>query len=332
MNLLSEGNSEPRILSARHVIGKSWPEMNKAETTLSCYDNLAPDVGYYNAALGNYAWVTWACAALMVAVICTLYVYTLREVRQHWGKCSSNVAIVVALNPVVAASSLVAIIVPRAFVLCEAVSMQMVMIAMYHFFCMILAECGGPEQLVRMSDNISWKTRVPPCCCLPFCLIPQPLINTRNLSWVRYSILQTTIVHGLSYFLMLVLWAEDVSLYLDSSKFLQPFGGVSTLFGIWGLFVCVKTVETLGFQPGPRFNAIHAVLIVVTLQYQMVKSVTGLFNIPCVLSLHPAVYVNLVQNSIIIVEMLVISLWTYRIYSCEPGKPAVLQDTLVTRG
>ncbi|XP_053608599.1 organic solute transporter alpha-like protein [Plodia interpunctella] len=324
MDLLSEGSSEPRILAARHLSGKTLPETNNAvNTTLSCYNySLTPDVASYVAALGSYAWVTWACAALVLAVICTLYVCTLRAARQHWKMCSSNVAVLVAVYPVVAAASLVAIIVPRACVICEALAQQIVMIALYHFFCMILAECGGQDKLVRMSDETHWQTRVLPCCCWPCCVLPQPLIKARNLTWLRYTILQIPIVQGLIYFVILVLWAEDMSLYLKNYTFIQPLIGFSILFGMWGVIMCVRTVETFGIRPRPRFLAVQLVLLIVKLQYGSVKSVTGYFELPCVMSLHPAVFVNLVQNCVIILEMLVLSLWAQRLYSAAPGKPA----------
>ncbi|XP_013194956.2 organic solute transporter alpha-like protein [Amyelois transitella] len=323
MDLLSEGSSEPRILAARHLSGKTLPETNNAvNTTLLCYDySLQPDVGSYVAALGKYTWVVWSCGALVLAIICLLYAVTLRSARQHWRLCITNIAVLMAVYPIVAAASLVAIIVPRAGVLCEAVAQEAVMLALYHFFCMILAECGGPDKLVRMSDETTrWQTRVLPCCCWPCCVLPRPQIQVRNLTWLRYTILQMPIIQALIYFVILVLWAEDVMLYLKSLMFIQPLIAFSILFGMWGIIMCIRTVETLGIKARPRFLAVQLVLLIVKLQFGMVKTITGFFELPCIMSLHPAVFVNLIQNCVMMLEMLLLCLWAWRLYSLPPGK------------
>lgn len=46
-------------------------------------------------------------------------------------------------------SAFLVLVVPRARILGEAVAQMAVMIAMYHLYCMMIAECGGPENLVR---------------------------------------------------------------------------------------------------------------------------------------------------------------------------------------
>lgn len=50
---------------------------------------------------------------------------------------------------VAASAAFIVIVVPRARLLAEAVSQQAVMVAMYQLFNLLVADCGGVEQLVR---------------------------------------------------------------------------------------------------------------------------------------------------------------------------------------
>ena len=52
-----------------------------------------------------------------------------------------------------AATAFVTLVLPRTRVPCEAIAQEAVMIALYHFFCLVVAECGGSEQFVRSVLN-----------------------------------------------------------------------------------------------------------------------------------------------------------------------------------
>lgn len=51
-------------------------------------------------------------------------------------------------------SAFLVLLVPRARILGEALAQLAVMFAMYHLYCMMIAEGGGPEKLVRW-ENIT---------------------------------------------------------------------------------------------------------------------------------------------------------------------------------
>lgn len=65
-----------------------------------------------------------------------------------------------------AATALITLIVPRSRVPCEAIAQEAVMIALYHFFCLVVAECGGSEQFVRFVFNKSIAVTFVPLCFL----------------------------------------------------------------------------------------------------------------------------------------------------------------------
>ncbi|XP_063894514.1 organic solute transporter alpha-like protein [Helicoverpa armigera] len=342
MNLSGEASSGPRILTARHISAdKSLPESNNAiNTTLLCHSySQHPDFASYFSALHGYAWVLWACSLVVLLAICALYVITLRSALRHWRDKISHVAVLLSIYPIVAATSFVTLIVPRSRVPTEAIAQETVMIALYQLFCLIVAECGGIEQFVRSGGGADLETRVLPCCCWPCCVIPRPKLCKKSLTWLRYLILQVPIVQGVIYFIIIIIWAEDFMLYHRNFGYFQPFVAASILSGMWGVVMTVRAAAGVGHMARPRFFLVQLVLIIVKLQCGLAKSLPDIANLPCVLNLHPAVYVYMIHNIIMMLEMLLLSLWAYRVYSSPPGKDlekvqrnrvvvAVLEDSI----
>ncbi|VVC95392.1 unnamed protein product [Leptidea sinapis] len=340
--LASESSSSSRILTARHVSAEiRHPEVNNAVNTTSallCHSySVLPDFGSYYTALNTYALVTWICGFFVLAALCILYGVTLRSALKHWPKTKVNLAVVLAVYPIVAAAGLLTLIVPRARILSEAIAQETVMVAMYHLYFMIIAECGGPDQLISRSSGSLMETRVLPCCCWPCCLLPRPQVQKKCLTRLRYLILQMPIVQALIYIIVLVLWAEDVELYRNNFILIQPFIAVSILSGIWGMMICIRAAEAIGTRPRARFLALQLVLLIVKLQYGIAKALPELFQFSCIVALNPSVFVHMIQNMIMMAEMLLLSLWAWRLYSVQPEKStekvpqvviAVLEDSL----
>ncbi|XP_068630195.1 organic solute transporter alpha-like protein [Battus philenor] len=323
MNLLSEESSGVRILAARHVsTDKTLPETNNAlNTTLLCHNfTLEPDFNSYLTALQPYAWILWSSGLVVLILLWILYAVTLRSALKKWRESSTNIATVLSVYPLVASAAYIAIVVPRATLVAEAIAQEVVMVAMYQFYHLIVAECGGVSQFIRSAADKRLETRVMPCCCWPCCFIPRPQINKRSLSCLRYLVLQIPIIQAVLYVIILVLWAEDMMMYRRALVFIQCFVGVSILSGIWGVIMCVRAAESIGFVFRPRFFALQLVLIIVKLQYSLAKMISDFVTLPCVMSLHPAVLVNLTQNTVTIFEMLLLSIWAWRLYGRKEDK------------
>lgn len=75
---------------------------------------------------------------------------------------------------VVALVTYLAILVPRAHLLAEAITQGIFMAAMYQLFCLFVAYCGGEAEFIRKVKPVSVNMRVGPCCCWPCCCcLPQ---------------------------------------------------------------------------------------------------------------------------------------------------------------
>lgn len=327
MDLLSEGSSGSRVILARHIsAGKSLPESNnEINSTLLChtYSNY-PDFGTYYSALNPYVWALWSCGLVILITICILYCITIRSAMKHWREFIGHVAVILSVYPIVSSMAFISIIVPRFRIPGEAIAQQIVTIALYQFFRLIIAECGGVEQLVRSTSDVNLETRVPPCCCWPCCIIPRPKIRKETLTWLNYLVLQMPIIQAIIYIMILAVWAEDFDLYSRNFIYFQPFVAASILPAMWGVIMCVRTVSTIGYNPRQRFLTVQLVLIIVKLQVGLTKSLAEVINVPCLVKLHPVVFASMIQNCIMMVEMLIISICAWRLYRTPPGK--VLND------
>ncbi|XP_041981450.1 organic solute transporter alpha-like protein [Aricia agestis] len=329
MDLMSEP-SNGRVLTARHISGKSLPEENSINATFICNSHdIQPDFFTYLAGLQPYAWVIWSCGGMAVLAICVMYVVTLRAALRIWRDSALSVAIVLSVYPLVAALALLVTILPRTRILCEAISQEIVMVALYHFFNLVIAECGGVNQLIARSAGAQLETRTLPCCCWPCCILPRPQVHKKSLTWMRYLVLQVPIIQGILFFIVLVLRAEAMELYSRSMVYIQPFVAASILSGVWGIIMSLKAAESVGLSPRARFLVLQLVLIIVKLQFGIAKSLPGMVSMPCIMAMNPSVFVNLVQNIVTIFEMLLLSLCAWRLYKIPPTKNVEKMNRIV---
>ncbi|GBP71993.1 Organic solute transporter subunit alpha [Eumeta japonica] len=192
----------------------------------------------------------------------------------------------------VACASYVWLVVPRSGPLAEALAQFAVMMAMYRLQRIIIADCGGDDELVNRAAKGRLETRLPPCCCLPCCVVPRPEINKRILNRLRLMVLQMPIVQALIYIALLVLWAEDQNLYYDNYNYFVPVVIASILSGIWGMTMSVRAAETVGVKSKAKFLTIQLTLIVVKLQGGIFRAVPKMLHLPCNPPLTPPVYMN----------------------------------------
>lgn len=322
MDLISESTSGGRVLIARHVGPEkaSLDDTDAINTTALCNSPDLPDVCSYIAGLQFYGTVLWACGAIALLATIALFCVTLKTSIRHRPTLVTQTVFILAVYPVVAILSFVAMVVPRARLISEALAQQTVMLAMFQLFLFIIGDCGGSEQLVRRAEGAKLETRVLPCCCWPCCVIPRPLLHKKRLFTLRLLVLQMPIVQAILYVIILMLWAEDPWLYHNNFIYLQPVIATSILFGVWGIVMCVRAAESAGLKPRGKFLALQLVLLIVKVQGGTVNFLPKLFYLPCHPPLTPTVYVNLVHNGLVVLEMLLLSIWAWRLYSVPPSK------------
>lgn len=111
---------------------------------------------------------------------------------------------------------------------------------------------------------------------------------------LRVLVLQLPVVQGLLYMVLLVMWAEEESLYEVNYMYLQPVVVVSILTGIWGLLMTIKMLSTVlsGHLVLGKFVALQAVLLLAKFQGLAARALAWYNVLPCNPPLTPAVYAN----------------------------------------
>ncbi|PSN40577.1 hypothetical protein C0J52_10779 [Blattella germanica] len=256
------------------------------------------------------------------AVLFTLFLYidTLRHImRQAPPLVKTHSALVLSVYPVVAMATYCAIVVPRAQLLAEAVTQGVFMAALYQLFCLLVAYCGGEAELIRRVKPNALNPRVGPCCCFPCCCLPFMTVDKKHVRYLRLLVLQLPIVQGLVYMVLLVMWAEEESLYEVNYMYLQPVVILSILFGVWGMSMCIKMLcEILpDHQLQAKFMVLQVVLLLAKFQALIARIVVWCGLIRCEPPITPAVYANLIYNSTMLGEMVVLGILARMLYKKE---------------
>ena len=111
---------------------------------------------------------------------------------------------------------------------------------------------------------------------------------------LRLLVLQLPVVQGMVYMVLLVMWAEEESLYQVNYMYLQPIVVLSILTGVWGLLMTIKMLSTvlakhllLG-----KFVCLQAVLLLAKFQGLGARAIAWYDVLPCNPPLTPTVYAN----------------------------------------
>ncbi|KAK9731226.1 Organic solute transporter Ostalpha [Popillia japonica] len=277
-----------------------------------------PSSSEYLSAINIYGITLFSLGALAVLVILFMFLDTLKYIMKHSSpRVKTYSAFVIGVYPIVALSTYVAILVPRAHLLAEAITQGTFMAAMYQLFCLFVAYCGGEAELIRKVKPDSLNPRVGPCCCLPCCCcLPSLSINKNRVRYLRLLVLQLPVVQGLVYATLLVLWAERESLYQVNYMYFQPLIIMSILFGVWGMTMTINLLKDVldKHSMQGKFLVLQLVLLFAKLQALLTRIAVWVGLMPCKPPITPMVYGNLVHNTLMLAEMVLLSFIARKLY------------------
>ncbi|KAK6642054.1 hypothetical protein RUM44_013777 [Polyplax serrata] len=264
--------------------------------------------------------VLFTFGGLAVIITVLLFTDTLRHIIKNAPRAvKTHSAFVLSVYPVVAIATYCAVIVPRAQLLAEAVTQGMFMACLYQLYCLLVAYCGGEAELITSVKPKSLNMKVPPCCCYPCCLLPQLTVTKKHLMFLRLSVLQLPVIQGLLYMVLLVMWADEESLYNVNYMYFQPIVITSILFGVWGIIMTMKMLaEPLkDYLPQGKFIVLQLVLLFAKFQGIIAKVVVWTGGVTCKPPITASVYTNLVYNSVMLTEMVILGFFARLLYKRE---------------
>ncbi|XP_018568730.1 organic solute transporter alpha-like protein isoform X2 [Anoplophora glabripennis] len=225
------------------------------------------------------------------------------------SRVKAHTAFVIGVYPVTSLATYFAILVPRAHLLAEAITQGMFMAGMYQLFCLFVAYCGGEAELVKKVKPDQLSLKVGPCCCWPCCIIlPTFSVTKKTVRTLRLLVLQLPLVQGLVYLILLVMWAERESLYQINYMYIQPIIITSILIGVWSMAMTINLLKISCekyFLIG-KFLVLQMVLIFAKLQGLSTRALVWFHVLPCRPPITPQVYANLLHNSLMLLEMVLL--------------------------
>ncbi|XP_045480469.1 organic solute transporter alpha-like protein isoform X2 [Harmonia axyridis] len=237
------------------------------------------------------------------------------------SRVKAHSAFITGVYPVISVATFFVILVPRAHLLAEALTQGMFMFGMYQLWCLFVSYCGGEAELVQKLKPGTLTLKVGPCCCWPCCFcLPTLNVEKKTLHYLRILVLQLPIVQGFVYMILLVMWAERESLYQVNYMYLQPIIIVSILMGIWGMLMTINILKNVledEFKLTQKFLVLQLVLICAKLQGLITRALVWTDVLPCKPPITPTVYGNLIHNTLMIVEMVLLSFVANKLYKRE---------------
>lgn len=268
--------------------------------------------------LNTFLLVSYIVGLILFLVTTIKFVLFIPKIlRNTPKKFVSRTLLLCGIYTIVAASSLTSILVPRALLFCESVSVVTFGLCSYQFFCLCVDYAGGESNFIRVADDVKvFNMRTPPCCCC-LCFISPMHITKDTFTKIRLLILQLPIALGLIYFMLNVVYLEDSVLYGNISFYFMPLMGISILAGIWGLQMFSRMFAPLflEYKITPKYIAVQLVLLICKLQ-ALIAQIELTINGPNDNSypITRKVYGNVIVQLLILIEVVILSFWSHHLY------------------
>ncbi|CAH0561297.1 unnamed protein product [Brassicogethes aeneus] len=275
-----------------------------------CSTNEIPSIPEYLSASNKYGITLVTAGTLAVIVVVAMFADTfLYVMKNSSSKVKAHTAFVIGVYPVISLATYFAILVPRSHLIAEAICQGMFMAGMYQLFCLFLAYCDGEAEVVRKVSPAKLSLKVTPLCCFPCCgILPEYKVTKKSVRILRFMVLQLPIFQSLVYLVLIVMWAERESLYRINYLYIQPLIAISILIGIWAMSMLMNIIKTIlsdKFIMG-KFAVLQLVLLFAKFQGFFARSLVWMDLLPCKPPITPAVYGNLLHNTLMLGEMVML--------------------------
>ncbi|KAL1506285.1 hypothetical protein ABEB36_005677 [Hypothenemus hampei] len=287
-------------------------------TNDSCSSVEFPSIKDYFMAKNAVCLTFVVMGAGILLLISILFFDTTRHViRNSPSRAKSHAIFVLALYPTVGLLYYIALIIPRASLVLDAISQILISIGLYQLFCSFVAYCGGESELAVKLKDTQLIMKVPPCCCWFCCsCLPSPYVTKNILRRLKILVLQQAVVQGFLYCLSIVFWVENPDLHETVNWCIQIFVIISITSGMWGLIMATRHFRThmdTKFHFTQKFIMFQLILVLPKVTLIIVKSLESTHVLPCHLPFTRHVYFNVIYSGSVMLEVLLL-LFATRIY------------------
>ncbi|KAK8378944.1 hypothetical protein O3P69_009586 [Scylla paramamosain] len=239
------------------------------------------------------------------------------QTAHHGAK--RNIYWIASVFPMMTLMSLVALIIPRSSDVCLSVKMVYIAIGISHFTDLTMVMFGGEELLVERGGEDTFNLRLSPLCCCCRCL-PRPAVTKYSLRLINLMTDQLPFAQATYYVIVLILLSADHITMGDvkpSGAFLwlNIFKLASALLGVYGFMILSRFSKGYlddDFEYRRKSRSIQLLLLITNFQSMIFNIMANYGAFPCLPPfITPTVYKQTVDNSLYVLEMMVLGPYTY---------------------
>ncbi|CRK91079.1 CLUMA_CG004767, isoform A, partial [Clunio marinus] len=142
---------------------------------------------------------------------------------------------------IVACSSLISIIVPKAYFFCDTISHISFVIISYQFYRLCINYVEGESRFIVLSKEETFSLRAPPCCCCFGCL-KKSRVTKQKFKILRFLVIQMAVVHVIIFLTLNLISIENPEVANSLTPFFVPFIAITIILGVWAFQITIRMV------------------------------------------------------------------------------------------
>ncbi|XP_050082516.1 organic solute transporter alpha-like protein [Anopheles aquasalis] len=282
-------------------------------TSINCRNFLPPLEVYYDVyaiplaislIIGGVIWL-WVAFA---------FVQVIRRIKRMTEK--NQVMVLIIANTVyltVVTFNVVALVLPPVAVVCDIIAFLAFCWCILVFFRFLKKAVGGDSVILALYES---KAATPPPVCPCFRFIYD---KKRQLTAIRFGIIQLPFYNSVVAAIQLIIYSIDKDLFSDVFYIILPFIIASIVLYVGASASFIKTVAPL-YPENPifkRFFLLQLVLIITKPQIIILELIYNAISFECTEAGEPKVYVNMIKQLLILIEVAIVVFYSYRFYTKE---------------
>ncbi|XP_052890209.1 uncharacterized protein LOC128298499 [Anopheles moucheti] len=299
----------------------NFTENHTAQTAppIDCRNYLPPLRLYYEEyAISLSLSLTVGCIVWLWVTF--VFVQVIRLIKRQTEK--NQVMVLIIANTVyftVVTFNVVALLIPHVAVVCDIVPFVAFCWCILVFFRYLKESVGGDTAIIGLYET---KAIQPPQVCPCFRFIYD---KKRQLRAIRLGIMQLPIYNSVVASIQLIIFTFDKDLFFDVFYVILPFIIASIVFYVGSSVSFIKTVAPL-YPDNPifkRFFLLQLVLIITKPQIIILELIYNLATFECTVAGEPKVYLNMIKQTLILIEVAIVAIFSYKFYTTTPqqGQP-----------
>ncbi|XP_052863363.1 organic solute transporter alpha-like protein [Anopheles cruzii] len=276
--------------------------------------NYVPPLTFYYKAYALPLSISLAVACLIWLWVTIVFVRVIRLIRKHTEK-NQVMALIIANTVyfVLVTFNVLALLLPSVAVICDIVPFVVFCWCILVFFRYLKLEVGGDTVIMGLYET---KEIIPPTVCPCFRFIYN---KKRQLTAIRFGIMQLPVWCSVVSSIQLLIFTFNKDLFFDVFYIILPFIILSIVFYVGASASFIKTVGPL-FPGNPifkRFFLLQLVLIITKPQVIILEIIYNLITFECTEAGEPKVYMNMAKQLLILVEIAIVTVFSYKFYTTE---------------